>query len=137
MDQAWRTMTHTWESSPSGAASAVEKHPLLALIPQARVNRSETKRRGLERFQRGEADFEGLLAEAWQDPSVQQELREMVVRYRGNPALLGKRQRELQKRVYDRVRNWFSDPKPRVSVKGQWREHMPLLESKENSEHPR
>ncbi len=136
MDQAWRTITHSSEYSLSGAA-AVGKHPLLDLIPQARANRSETKRRALERYQKGEVGLEGLVAEVWQAPSIQQELREMVGRYRGNPVLLQKRHRDLQKRVYDRVRNWFPDPKPRAAIKGQWREHMPLLESKENSEHPR
>ena len=131
MDQAWRTITHTREYSFIGAASAVGKHPLIALIPQARVNRSETKRRALERCQKGEVDFEGLLAEAWQDPGIKQELREMVGQYRGNPVLLQKRHREMQKRVYDRVRNWFPPPKPRVAVKGQWRRHMPLPVSNE------
>ena len=113
MDQAWRTITHSSEYSVSGAASAVGKHPLLALIPQGRVNRSESKRRALERFQRNEVDFEGLLAEASQDPSVQQELREMIVRYRGNPVLLRKRHHDIQKRVYDRVRNWFPAAGPK------------------------
>ena len=109
-----------------GAANAVGKHPLLALIPQARANRSETKRRALERYQRGDVDFEGLLAEVWQTSGVQQELREMVDRYRGNPVLLRKEHRYLQKRVYDRVRNWFHAPKPRVEIKGQWRSGMPI-----------
>ncbi len=122
---------HSSEYSLGGAAGAVGKHPLLGLIPQARANRSETKRRALERFQRGEVDFEGLLAEVWQEPSVQQELREMVVRYRGNPVLLRKWHHDIQKRVYDRVRNWFPAPKPRVAVKGQWRRHMPLPDSNE------
>ena len=85
----------------------------------------------MERYEREEVDFEGLLAEAWQDPSIQQELREMVGQYRGNPVLLQKRHRDLQKRVYDRVRNWFPDSKPRVAIKGQWRQHMPLPDSKE------
>ena len=131
MDQAWRTITHSSEYSVSGGASAVGKHPLLALIPQARVNRSETKRRALERLQRGEVDFEGLLAEAWQDSSVQQDLQELLVRYRANPVLLRKNHRDLQKRLYDRVRNWFPEPKPRVAVKGQWRRHMLLPDSNE------
>ena len=135
LDQAWRTITHTSGYSLDGSLG-VGKHPLLALIPQARVNRSETKRLALERYQRGEVGFEGLLADAWQDHSLQHELREMAGRYRGNPVLLRKEHRYLQKRVYDRVRNWFPDPKPRVAVKGQWREHMPLPESKEKSEHP-
>ncbi len=135
LDQAWRTITHTGGYSLDGSLG-VGKHPLLALIPQARVNRSETKRRALERYQRGEVGFEGLLAEAWLDTSLQQELREMVGQYRGNPVLLRKEHRYMQKRIYDRVRNWFPYPKPRVVIKGQWREHMPLPESKENPEHP-
>ena len=81
---------------------------------------------------RGEVDFEGLLAEEWQDAMIQQELREVVDQSGGNPVQLQKRHRDLQKRVYDRVRKWFPDPKPRVSVKGQWRLHMPLPGSKEH-----
>ncbi len=99
--------------------------------PPGQGHRSETKRQALERYQKGGVGFEGLLAEAWQDSSVQQELREIVARYRANPVLLQKNHRDLQKRLYDRVRNWFPKPKPRVAVKGQWRRHMPLPDSNE------
>ncbi len=129
MDQAWRTITHSRDFSLGGAS--VGKHPLCSLIPLAKANRSETKRRALERWQRGEVDFEGLLAEEWQDAGIQQELRDAVVQFGGNPVQLERRHRDLQKRVYDRVRKWFPDPKPRVAVKGQWRLHMPLQDSNE------
>ena len=126
MDQAWRTITQPSVFSRSGSATADGKHPLSSLITQAKANRSETKRRSLERWQRGEVNFEDLLAEEWQSTRVQQELQETVDRYRGNPVQLQTMHRDLQKRVYDRVRKWFPDPKPRVAVKGQWRQCMLL-----------
>ena len=126
MDQAWMTITHSRDFSLGRAAGTGGKHPLSALIPQAKANRSETKRRALERWQRGEVDFEGLLAEEWQDPRNQQDLQDLVVQVGGKPFRLQKRHRDLQKRVYDRVRKWFPDPKPRVAIKGEWRQHMPL-----------
>jgi len=129
MDQAWRTITDS-RNFPLGEA-AVENHPLTALIPQAKANRSETKRRALERWQLGEVDLDGLLAEECQDPRVQRELWAMVAEYRGNPVQLQKMHRALQKRVYDRVLKWFPDPKPWIAVKGQWRRHLPLPDSNE------
>ena len=131
MEQAWRTITHSMEYSPCAAAGTGGKHPLSFLIPRAKSNRSETKRRALERWQRGEVDFEGLLVEEWQGTGIQQEQLDAVVQLGGNPVQLQKRHRDLQKRVYDRVRKWFPDPKPRVAIKARWRQHMPLPDSNE------
>ena len=120
MDQAWVTLNHR------GGIVAGGQHPLSALIPRAKANRSESKRLALERLHRGEVDFEGQLVEQWQNPDIQEELRGMVAQYQRNAVQLRNLHRAAQKQVYDRVRKWFPDPKPRVAVKGQWRQAMPL-----------
>jgi hypothetical protein len=128
LEQAWLTL-----NQPSGPGLVIRggkrrwpSHPLSALLPRAKAKRSERKRRALERWQRGEVDFEGLLEEEWQDPGVQEELQGLIAAYRSHPLQLQQRHRELQKQVYDRVRKWFPDPKPRVKVKGCWRQRLPL-----------
>ena len=126
IDQAWMTLKHRGGIIPHGDVGAAGQHPLSALIPRAKANRSEPKRLALERWRRGDVDFEGLLVEEWQKASIKEELRDIVARCRGNPVQLQKRHRDLQKRVYDRVRKRFPDPRPRLAVKGQWRLHMPL-----------
>ena len=97
----------------------------MALISKAKSNASDRKRVALERIALGEVDFEGLLEEEWQTPQFRQELKTMQTKYRSNPGALKKNHREVQKKVYDRVRKWFPHPKPRV--KGTlWRQRLPL-----------
>lgn len=112
VSQGWRTITQPKGSSRGGAAEAYRKHPLISLITRAKAECSESKWRALERWQRGEADFGGLLllAEEWRSTTVQQDLQDTEVRRRGNPMRLRKMHRDLQKRIYDLVRKWFPNP---------------------------
>ena len=120
MDQMWRTLTDARRTGQW------QEHPLSDLIPKAKANRSERIRGASERFQRGEVNFEGLLEEEWQTPDMQEQLRALLDRHIGTGFERAKRHRDLQKMVYDRVRKRLPNPKPRVSVKGQWRERLPL-----------
>ena len=117
MDYVWRTLNHAQESG------RWQNHPLSALIPKAKANISERKAESLERFRRGDVDFEGLLMEEWQTLDVQEELR-AVIDYGSTEFERKNGHRELQKKVYDRVRKRFPDPKPRVSSKGRWRKSL-------------
>jgi hypothetical protein len=121
LDQGWRTLNHIRRFPPRW-----EPHPLSKLIPKAKANQSEAKRWALERFRQGEVDFEGLLAEEWQTTEVQEELRGIRERYGRSPKEFQKREYALQKKVYDRVRRWFPDPKPKVRTKGEWRQRLLL-----------
>ena len=104
----------------------IKNHPWSNVIHRAKINFSEPKRWALERYQREEIDFEGLMEEEWRKPEMQDELGSMIERYRRRPTRLQQEYRWLQKRVYDRVRRWLPDPKPRVKVKGDWRDRLPL-----------
>lgn len=119
IDQAWRTVRHV-QRTPGYS----RPHPLSALIVRAKANLSERKRSALDRFKRGETDLEGLLVEEWGQPDVQAELSRLAEQYGGNPVTLKEKHRELQKRVYDRVRRWFPEPKPRVKARGEWRTRL-------------
>ena len=97
---------------------------MVGLITKAKANNSERKRQALARWERGDADFEDLLEAEWEASEVQEELQGIVARYRSNSLRLEQKHRELQKKVYDRVRWWFPEPKPRVKVRGQWRSRL-------------
>lgn len=121
MDQAWLTLKdlRRWPGS-------WHPHPLVAYIPHAKANRSEVRRDASERFNRGEVDFEGLLEEQWLSSDNQAALRAIMNRHRADPTRLAKAHLAQQKLIYDRVRQWFPDPKPKVSVKGEWRLRLRL-----------
>ena len=120
MDQIWQTLNHARRTGQW------QEHPLSALIPKAKVNRSELIREALERYGRGEVDFEGLLVEEWETPDIQEQLRALFDPPIGTGFERVKKHRDLQKKVYDRVRKRLPYPKPLGSVKGQWRESLPL-----------
>ena len=68
----------------------MREHPLSQLIPRAKSNLSETKRRAVERYERGDVDFEGLISEEWQKDDIQEELARIVGRYENIPVRLNK-----------------------------------------------
>ncbi|MFQ5968650.1 MAG: hypothetical protein ACE5MI_13765, partial [Acidimicrobiia bacterium] len=119
--QAWQTLKHMQTFSRLGA---FRPHALTGLIVKAKANRSERKRRAVERYQKGEIDFMGLIEEEWCAPEVQEEAGGIAGKASGferQKALLA-----LQKKVYDRVRRRLPDPKPKLRSRGRWRDRLRL-----------
>ena len=117
--QIWTTLTGGRRSFPT-----IDPHPLVELIPKAKSNLSQRKSQALKRFSAGEAVFEDLLVEEWNTPEIQVEASERAARNRDNPVRLKASMRELQKKVYDRVRKWFPDTKPKIEKRGAWRARL-------------
>jgi hypothetical protein len=122
-DQGWRTL-----NSDLKFLHRYEPHPLAEYIPKAKAKTSERKRQALERYNSGEVDFEGLMLEEWHTAEIQEDLRIIIARFQNNPVQLRSKHWALQKRVYDRVRKWFPEPKPKVKARGVWRERLRLPE---------
>ena len=64
--------------------------------------------------------------EEWETPDIQEQLRALFDPPIGTGFERVKKHRDLQKKVYDRVRKRLPYPEPLGSVKGQWRESLPL-----------
>lgn len=122
-EEAWRTLRHVKSYSDQ-----IRQHQLAGFILKVKANTSEAKRSALERYQRSEIDFEGLLEEEWQKPDIQVEQGRIMESYRHSSTESLKACHGLQKKVYDRVRKWFPDPKPKLKVRGQWHQLIPFPE---------
>jgi hypothetical protein len=121
-EHAWLTLKTVRRLSEKGR----QQHPISMLIPRAKSKVSQPKKVAMERIQRGETDFERLIEEEWQKADIQFELRHIIEKYSRSQVTLKRQHLAVQKKVYDRVRRWFPDPKPKVSVKGEWRSRLPL-----------
>ena len=101
------------------------RHPVAALISRAKANLSQRKRNAVRRYLANEIDFEGLLEEEWiradTQVDVRQNIRVCPRNWSGEKAL-----KYEQDRIYNRVRRWFPDPKPKVAQKGTWRHRLPM-----------
>ncbi len=121
LSQASQTLKHMQRFS---GLRGFRAHPLSELIAKAKSNRSERKRSAVERYQRNEIEFLGLIEEEWQTAQVHESALKIA---KIDSAFTRENEhRDLQKRVYDRVRKWLQEPKPKLGRKGVWRERLPL-----------
>ena len=108
-------------------------HSLTWFIASARANRSDLKRMALELYNVGEIDFEGIIRELWASPDNQHMIAGILDRLKNRSH---ERQTELdkhRKRVYDRVRKWFPDPKPKLKKRGTLEKLTPISDSSADS----
>jgi len=119
-DQAWETLRLVaFRPGPLGR----RPHPLTELVPQAKSKRSERKRAAIERYRRGDANFDDLLVDEWLAPAVQRKLRRIESGRHGSSSTEKRRARSrLEKQVYDRVWNWLPEPKPKSTRR--WRSRL-------------
>ena len=101
------------------------RHAVSGYVSKAKANISERKRSGVERYNRGEIDFEGLMEEEWLRPDTKFEVSQNIAG-RSRFWSADKALRWEQDKIYNRVRRWFPDPKPKVAEKNLWRQRLSL-----------
>ena len=101
------------------------RHPVSALVARAKPNRSDRKRSAVERYKRGEIDLEGLLEEEWYRPEAQSDIA-LNVQHRNRSWSIDKAIRSEQDKLYNRVRGWLPDPKPKLGRNSAWRDRLQL-----------
>ena len=125
---AWRGVRAQQRLAYHSISPGKWPHPLSEFIASARANRSEEKRIAIERYNRGEIDFEGIIREQWASLDNQQMIAEILDEFNSSHELhieLDKR----RKRVYDRVRKWFPDPRPKLKIRGTLKALTPISDS--------
>lgn len=98
-------------------------HPLHGLVNRAKGRPQMRKHVALHKYRADEASFEELLSEEWQYGDTQAELQQLRRQYQNNHVRADKAERELQRKIFNRVYNWLHSvgiKPPRLKHKGQW-----------------